>query len=152
MDSFYLTVLSIASVILILALTYVGILLYYSERSEVFPPLQNACPDYWYLQPDGKCRFPVQANSKNRGTYSIVGSAAASSANNANMVATSGVASGIQDGRLSTNILTDNSLVFNMNHADWETNFGKKSALCNKKYWANLRGITWDGVTNTNQC
>lgn len=151
MDSFYLTVLSIASVILILALTYVGILLYYSERSEVFPPLQNACPDYWYLEPTtGKCRFPVQANSKNRGNYTATVSETAS---NTEMIGSAaGVMTGVKDGSLSSGILTPNTLAFDMNHAAWETNFGKRSALCNKKYWANLRGITWDGVTNTNQC
>jgi hypothetical protein len=148
MDSFYLTVLSIASVILILALTYVGILLYYSERSEVFPPLQNACPDYWYLEPaTGKCRFPVAQDSKNRGNYKT-----ASGASDGLTQSGTNPTTAVIDSRVGTNILATNSVLFDMNHADWENKFGKKSALCNKKYWANLRGITWDGVTNTNQC
>lgn len=142
MDSFYLTVASIAVIILILMLTYVGVLLYYTKASDVFPPMRNQCPDYWELTDSGKCRFPKAVASKNRGNLKIS--------------KTPGEEWKIDksaEPRL-VNIITDTagSSDFNMDHTEWDNLYGKKGELCNKKFWATLNGISWDGVSNTNQC
>ena len=140
MDGFYTTVLSVAAIILILMLTYVGILLYYAKSDQVFPPHQKPCPDYWEMDADGKCIIPIATTLRNRGELSTSNGDLAPSQSG------SGVTPGV------TNKSGDNPAVIDFNHALWKTVYGKKSDLCNKKYWADSLSIQWDGVTNTNQC
>ena len=52
MEWFYLTVLSIAILLLIIMLTFIGTRIGKNEKSDntsndVFPPVQNSCPDLW---------------------------------------------------------------------------------------------------------
>ena len=60
MNSFQVIVLSIAVVILILVLTFVGVLMSRTTGSTVFPPTANDCPDYWQVRSDGTgCNIPM---------------------------------------------------------------------------------------------
>jgi len=61
--SFYLTVLMIAIIILILALTSVGLLISRLNASKKFPPSAANCPDYWVINTDGSCAIPVSTNA-----------------------------------------------------------------------------------------
>lgn len=143
MDSFYLTILSIAAIVLILALTYVGILLYGTTSTKVFPPTQNACPDYWQLDDSsGKCIFPADASAKNRGNVDVDATDKWEVTDTKLVPLTS----------LLTIDATNKKSMFDMTSSVWNNIYGKKSALCNKKYWANSNQISWDGVSNTNQC
>ena len=58
MDTFYIIVLSIAVVLLILILTFVGIMMKRQDSSTVFPPTVNTCPDFWTVDA-GKCIIPT---------------------------------------------------------------------------------------------
>lgn len=66
MEPFYLIVLAVATVLLILILTYIGIKLRKSKKSIPFPPVANTCPDYWIADPSG-CKIPT--NNVNMGSY-----------------------------------------------------------------------------------
>ena len=56
METFYIIVLSIAVVLLILILTFVGIMMKTQDSSTVFPPTVNTCPDFWTVS-DGSCNI-----------------------------------------------------------------------------------------------
>jgi hypothetical protein len=60
--SFYTIVLIIAIIILILALTAVGLLLGRLNTSKTFPPSASNCPDYWIVNSDGSCAIPTITN------------------------------------------------------------------------------------------
>ena len=47
MDSFFIVVLSIASIILIVSLATIGIAIQKGARGGTFPPVANSCPDGW---------------------------------------------------------------------------------------------------------
>ena len=127
MDSFNTTVLGIAVVILILALTYVGIMMvYYKQQitgsNGAFPSSAATCPDYWlydgkYCSPDSNGKnVPLHFDTSKSQIYSTGGG---------------------NNGFDPTNI-------------KWNT--GGKSAICNQKAWANANSILWDGVSNYTGC
>ena len=60
--SFYTIVLIIAIIILIIALTSVGLLIGRLNKSKTFPPSASDCPDYWVVNSDGSCAIPVSTN------------------------------------------------------------------------------------------
>jgi len=69
MEQFYVIVITIAIVLLILALTYIGVFLIGDDTTQVtFPPHSNQCPDYWEVNGDGSCE--IQKNGINLGTKS----------------------------------------------------------------------------------
>ena len=135
MDVFYTTVLAIALVILILILTYIGIIMLYYKPKQTFPPSLATCPDYWqvYLNANGDssgCIVP-------RGTPSInTGIATEQSYMNAPGYKGAGTSLG--------------QPYINFNDTTWNT--GGKPPICNQKVWANRNQIVWDGVTNYNGC
>ena len=132
MDSFQITVLIIAAVLLILIFTTIGILTKYGTVQEVYPPVANNCPDYWVVRPEGGCKLPT---SKNKGK--------------------------ITDGNVLTTVSTETGKIYTPGYSSTEgyidfsdSNWGSlgKSALCAKKYWANTNEVAWDGVSNYNSC
>lgn len=145
MDGFYTTVLSIASIILILLLTYVGILLYYAKSDEVYPPYQKPCPDYWEIDNNGKCIYPGY-NNRNIGTLVASGD----KDENAKKIRSDLKAPAVTPGVTTSNGNVPDTIDFN--DSKWKTVYSKKNELCNKKHWASLYSIEWDGVRNTNQC
>jgi hypothetical protein len=128
MDTFQITVLIIAAVLLILIFTTIGILTKYGTVQDVYPPVANNCPDYWIVD-NGHCKFPSRGNPNNiNGT--LTGNAESSG------IYTPGYSS---DG----------------NYVDFsDSNWGSlgKSALCAQKDWATTNNISWDGVSNYNSC
>ena len=47
MDSFFIVVLSIASIILIISLATIGVAMQKGARGGTFPPVASGCPDGW---------------------------------------------------------------------------------------------------------
>jgi hypothetical protein len=126
MDPFNSTVLGIALVILILALTYVGIMMvYYKQKitgsNGAFPSSSATCPDYWLY--DGTFCTP-DSNGKN-------------------------VPPGFNTSS-SKGILGANGNRFKPDDKIWSAN--GKSAICNQQAWANANSILWDGVSNYTGC
>jgi hypothetical protein len=125
MDIFYIIVLSVAIMLLILVLTYIGIKMMYSRNSSTntFPPTASACPDYWDSDSNGRCVVPG-SNATNHGS--------------------------IDPSKLNSNTcgyVSPNS--FDFNASCW-TKSG--SSICSKNLWAKQNNITWDGITNYNGC
>jgi hypothetical protein len=130
MDSFNYYVLGTALLILILALTYMGILMmYYKKKTNTsFPPMVATCPDYWNYNPTSNTCTVPGVGSKNTGKYykttpnGFIG--------NKNYPVTNGS--------------------FDPTNPAWS--IAGSNAVCNQKVWANANGIIWDGVTNNSNC
>jgi hypothetical protein len=67
MNGFQKVVLIAAIIILILALTFIGFAISYSQN-QVWPPLIPGCPDYWDVDGSGNC-----LNTLNLGTCNLNG-------------------------------------------------------------------------------
>jgi len=122
MDIFYIIVLSVAIMLLILILTYIGIKMVYNRNSagNTFPPSYSPCPDYWQSDSTGKCVVPNSgALNRGDGTYET------------------NKPSGYSDGKIDFTATA------------WTTN---GSSICSKRTWANSNNVVWDGITNYNGC
>jgi hypothetical protein len=124
MELFYFIVISIAVIILIVILTYIGIMMNKNVSVNVYPPISNTCPDTWQVDACGNCVIPTNGN--NLGTFSL-------------SVANSSNTPGLN--------VTSNS--FNPTSISWSSG---KGMTCGKRLWANTYNIQWDGVTNYNAC
>ena len=135
MDIFYIVVITIATILLILILTYIGILMKQTKAANtVFPPVQATCPDYWsYNSDSSSCVIPMR-NEKNIG--SIYGNVSASGPLTLDNTNTYGLD------------ITKKTIDFT--NKTWTT--GAKSTICGQQSWANKYGIIWDGVSNYNGC
>jgi hypothetical protein len=129
--SFYFIVSTIAVVILIIALVGIGIAFNTPNNAEVFPTVQNQCPDYWEVDgSSNKCKIP--------GTGTLNAPTIPVDSNNQpiNMNAT------------NTPGLDNSSIDFTA--SGWS--MGGNSSTCSKKKWADSYKIIWDGITNYNNC
>jgi hypothetical protein len=126
MEAFYLIVLSIALLILILILTYIGVKMSSKEIiTTPFPPVMSTCPDYWRV--DGSyCVVPINGSKNTGDIYDANGTVSLSS--------TPGV----------------NGNTVNFGDQGWVAN--GVNPVCSQKTWSNLHGIQWDGVSNYNSC
>jgi hypothetical protein len=130
-SNFYTLVLTIAIVILIVVLGYLGWVMSKASVSDEFPKLRTSCPDLWKVEngPGGEV-FCVQpsAGSLNRGEDSNTGGTTTTPLDTAKGV-------------------TGNK--FNTNDLGWAS---AGNAVCGKQKWANAHGIKWDTVSNANFC
>jgi len=121
MNSFQVIVLSIAVVVLVLVLTFIGIVMGNQNNTTIWPPSQTDCPDYWEVRSDGSgCNVPAKG-ATNSGPAKFSSNTYA--------------------------LLNDSSLpsgkYINFKDNAW-------SNVCTKKCWATNNGIHWDGVTDYN--
>tara|TARA_E500000331_G_C17108860_1_gene648719 strand:+ start:511 stop:912 length:402 start_codon:yes stop_codon:yes gene_type:complete len=133
MDSFYNTVLMVALVLLILGLAYTGYLLYYyGYAGEVWPKSKGACPDTWIemgKDDQGRQKCVLGYKSPNLGRDDFA-------SNNPNA---------------STYKEINGNPVYTYN-TDSGTFTFDKLPKCDLKAWADINKITWDGITNYNNC
>jgi hypothetical protein len=125
MDTFYLAVLSVASIVLILVLTYVGILMTSAQNKAVYPPSNSSCPDYWMSDSTGNCYIPSSTQSVNGNSVSL------------------------PKGKIPYGHNVEAGIV-NFNDVGWTADGSINKCAWQK--WANTNNITWDGVTNYNGC
>ena len=140
MDVFYTVVVIIAVVIMILALTYIGILI--SQKTiganiVGYPPIATTCPDNWETMEtttgNTVCKIPT-TDMKNAGA----------------LYDTTDV--------LDTGITGDTSgygregddKYIDFNNPLWSST--SEITTCAKKTWADTYNIQWDGVTNYTLC
>jgi hypothetical protein len=121
-NSFYTIVLSIAVVVLILILAFLGWTMSKQKETDNFPKLQTTCPDYWSITNEGGKAYCIQP---------LLGQVNYGSAD------ASKDALGFKDGK------------FDFANSSWSAG---GNAVCAKKKWANSHGINWDTVTNANYC
>lgn len=140
MDSFYLTVLSIALVFLILVLTFIGILMS-RKNVVVFPPMANSCPDGWQISPTdpSSCLIPIEPSGVNIGSIGTVYTS---------NLPTSDFTTAF---KLTPGLNSQNKSI-NFNVPSWSTQSPGLTTLCAQKKWTTQFGITWDGVSNYNSC
>lgn len=139
--SFYSIVAIVATVFLILLLTMVGIALSQAKEQN-FPPSKNTCPDYWIASPDNTdpTKTVCKISDLNMGVIkkdtdgSYMMSAVATDANKA-----------YTPGYVSAARTVDFS------DPKWTSAFSA-SGQCALKKWANKYDISWDGVSNFNNC
>jgi hypothetical protein len=142
MELFYIIVTVIAIVFLILILTVIGILMRYQNKSTVFPPVANDCPDFWTIAENGtKCKIPTS-------TQKNVGSLYDSNNSIKIKYETSSAFPMYTPGTNGTLNISPNIIDFK--NETWSSQ--GKTAVCAQKQWADNWGITWDGVTNYNSC
>ena len=129
MDYYYIIVSAVATIILVLVLTYVGILMTSTQNKASYPPSYNLCPDYWESQENGKCKIPddnsinTKAADKSWDTATIPG----------------------------IDTATNPPAFINFSDAGWSAG-GTGDQRCGWKTWANKYGIQWDGISNYNGC
>lgn len=137
MDIFYIIVLSVAIILLILILTYLGIVMGQnktSTSSSAFPPIKNTCPDYWSISKTdlSSCEIPA-SGARNVG----------------NIYDSTGVVL-LEEKTTPGYKIGSTPLKINFNDGGWTS--GGTSATCSQKNWANQNNIIWDGVSNYNGC
>ncbi len=151
MESFYWIVLVIATIALIGALTYVGVLMtYYTKKDVTYPPTASSCPDFWTVSDSNpaKCNIPAGgvAGIKNTGsiyTRTLGSDGKPTNDSQGNPLFTLNLTSANTHGLDATNNAVDFSDV------KWGVGSG---AICAKHAWANQNGLIWDGVSNYNSC
>ena len=133
MNTFQIIVLVIATVLLILILTFFGVMLKYNKagKSTAFPPNYGTCPDFWNLASDGSsCIIPGPTSLNTGDLY------------------TPGTGSLTMSAQGTTGYIFDNSsnkAMINFNNSGW-------TGVCAWQTWANNNGVVWDGVSNYNSC
>jgi len=161
MDDFYFYSIAIALVILIGILTMIGITISKGNKTKIFPPVQNECPDYWE---QGTSNSLIQGNTKLNAVvsdYCKYSSANPGDSQFKTNIQFNGTVAGTEWIDISTNIggnsVSNNGIPqyyiqFQNNDASWNTYYPGVSVRCAKRKWAKDRGIIWDGVTNYNGC
>ena len=169
MEVFYIAVLAIATGILILILTSVGVLIRKSNTDAPWTPTAGRCPDFWTevsgQENKGKCYH----EGVNKG---LISTTATVSGSNLNAAANSTFSSDIKNGDtiLINNDINKQFTVYSINATKTQITVtsgtdltaGSVSKLynfanthpttCNKRSWAITNGVQWDGVTNYNKC
>ena len=129
---FYIIVSSIAVVILILVLTFMGIMMRNQNSKAIYPPTAFVCPDYWTSDNSGNCTMPTQTSPTNK--LIII-----NSGGQKNLGTNPNIAPYSKD-----------TTSFNVNNVLWSS--GGKSTVCAQKDWATQNNIVWDGISNYNGC
>ena len=134
MDFFYIIVPTVAIIILIIILAYLGIQMKTVNAGSIsYPPNYSSCPDYWTVT-GNNCQAPSGTNAVNLGNFTT-----------SNPMSSSNTPGFINPTTVKF-FGTDSG-------ATWTTgsNTGL-SAQCSMKKWANMYGIMWDGISNYNGC
>jgi hypothetical protein len=137
METFQITILVVAVVILIIIFSAIGITLKYAILDKTYPPIENTCPENWIVTADRNCTIPLKGAVNSGNLYS-----------GENIYLTNDPAD--KSGRILTHGYDSAGNFINFSDAGWSS--AGKSSVCNKKDWANKNAIEWDGVSNYNAC
>jgi len=162
MNPFYMYVSIVALVLLIIVLIIVGVGMTSLHKQDVFPPMQNACPDYWDVSSNPVyCGAPVLSTQRNRG-YLVTDANGIVLTDKQNIgLCTAGTTAfgcvNSNDKPLLDLQKKEESRDFqymklNNNSTAWGKMYPGKSERCAQKSWAQAMNISWDGVSNYNAC
>jgi len=140
MQTFHIIVLSIAVIILIILLTFIGIIMGRQKSSVAFPPTSNTCPDFWQVSTDGKSCIIPNYNSINAGKL-YTGS----------IISTDLMNPAIVPG-FSQTTDSKNKTVYSVDFNDAGWSGTGVQGICSKRKWANNYKIQWDGISNYTAC
>jgi hypothetical protein len=165
MESFYLYVSIGALVILILMLIAIGVMMTKLDSYSPFPSIQSACPDYWDVSSNPSyCGIPRATTARNTGTFDFSGNPKKiNQSNNINIGLCTGSSSfGCKSGGgdfLGLEVTPANPnfqyMYLGSDNANWNSATGLypgKTTICAQRAWANMMGLSWDGVHNYNGC
>jgi hypothetical protein len=141
MEIFYTITLSVAVILLIMILAYVGLKLTNEQIADVaYPPNSKRCPDHWQNEKEGDkytCKVPDK-DSLNTGT--LYGS-------NSLKDSVTGA-----PGYFAKDSSTNVSDRFDFTVDGWAGFKSGQTSECSKRTWAIEHGVLWDGITNYNYC
>ena len=142
MDSFYLIVLSVATLILIILLAFLGWTMSNSKKGTKFPTITTSCPDNWQLDTSTKDSSgkPILLCKRPESGYNV-GSDTATA--NLTTYMTTRASIGYNDADRTKLNFTDNV---------WNTDSKVPDPVCAKKAWAKKYSIAWDSIENANYC
>ena len=163
MEPFYMYVSIGALVLLILILIFVGVSLTSLQSTDLFPPIQSACPDYWDISSNPLyCGAPLNTNMRNYGEIAITTTTNVeidkTKTQNIGMCTATSSFGCVKPG--DAQYLLPNGVQKNENfqyvqlnnNPNWQKMYPGVSERCAKKSWANTMDIYWDGVSNYNGC
>lgn len=143
MDSFYLIVLAVATLVLILMLAFLGWNMSNAKKGTRFPTITTSCPDNWKSETINvnnvdiiACKRPA-SGQYNYGTTSIQNVNALTKYMN-------------EPG--SVGYIAGKTEYLNFADNLWNKNVKIPNPTCAKKDWAKKHGIEWDSVKNANYC
>lgn len=164
MDPFFMYVSIGALLLLIIVLIIVGVGMTALHKQDSFPPVRNACPDYWDVSSNPMyCGAPTSGLMRNRGDIRLlpgdnIGIDTTKKENIGLCTAGSTYFGCVDDGgatrlKLEPKGVNQNFQYMQLNNnTAWGTLYPGKSEKCAQKMWAETMGISWDGVTNYNGC
>ena len=146
MDNFYWIVLTLASLVLICLLSFIGCTMANQKKGTKYPTATTTCPDNWIPVKDSDnkvyCQQPSGFNKGNDSLTSYIGKSG-----NPGYTALKG--DGTKAGTNGSNGFTGNNGLLNFNADEW----GKDgNPVCAKRKWATDYGVKWDSVENANFC
>lgn len=168
MNEFHIIVLSIATIVFLIV--YGFMLVSYSMPADMYPQSQNACPDYWTVNPDNTCEIPATGvnmgniQSKTNNYVDYKGNYVQKVEKNAygNNIYTSRPKNDRYNGYSIQDIPfgyyldyanpQNSSTKVNFNDPMWVSYSSGGSRICSLKKWANQHEIQWDGISNYNKC
>ena len=135
MDSFYIIVGTIAIVLLIGILAFLGVAMNKQYVSRPFPERTiQKCPDYWTADNDGNCIIPTTGVGLN---------------NVGNLGNGSGLNITKSNKQYDINFTKDKDDVWKTYNTMVGSNL---NPLCQKQQWLNDHKVVWDGISNNNVC
>lgn len=142
MDSFYLIVLGVATLVLIILLAFLGWNMSNAKKGTKYPVITTTCPDNWTSEKVGTdilCKRPGVnsdgTNQYNRGSTT--------DPKNLTTYMTTLTSVGYVEGKPDYLNFADNK---------WNTDVKTPNPTCAKKAWAEKYGIKWDSVDSANYC
>ena len=140
---FYTIVLSVAIILLIIILTYIGLRMASDAKVDsAYPPNKMTCPDLWNMVEDSgniKCIIPEYSEDQKDNSGSLYSNAE-------QLKPTVSNAPGYSEGDNTTGARIDFS------STGWAGYSPGLSADCSKRAWAIEHSVLWDGITNYNAC
>lgn len=142
MDTFYLIVLGVATLVLILMLAFLGWNMSQVKKGSRYPTITTTCPDNWTAETktigDAKvlvCNRPT--SGYNMGNDTKQGNTVPYNVS---------LPSFMRNEKTGDKI---NGAYILPTSEEWGK---KKNATCEKRDWANAYGIRWDSVESANYC
>jgi hypothetical protein len=144
MEQFYVIVTSIAVVILIIALIFMGIIMRNTKNTVIFPANQAPCPDLWTISPDlSYCYY----NGKNNGSYTSFDSTTLKDSSS-NQIKSSNTPFPF------VSVTGKNTVIPSTFNPQWKTNDFNRGVtpICSQNLWATQNNIQWTGIKEYNGC
>ena len=137
MDSFYLIVLAVATLVLILMLAFLGWNMSNAKKGTRFPTITTSCPDNWKSE-----KINISGGAE------IIACKRPENFNKGNEKLDSYMSTPTSVGYISA----DRTNYLNFADNLWNKNPKVSNPTCAKNKWAKDHGIKWDSVENANYC